>query len=483
VSIDLYASAGNIVEGNSFMNDSVGIVLDSCNGSNDFRNNNITSEAYNLIVWGSSPEAFMQKIDTSNMADDRTIYYVTDSDDLTLDPLSCPNVGYLALVNCTDVTVKDLDLSDDRDGTLMAQSSGCSLTNMTLANMRANLTLIESNGPSIHAVLGGLTLLNSDNNTIVDCRIVNNSVGVCLCQSSGNLFYHNSFFDIDEPVISNFQSPTAPPSGPYSINQWDNGLEGNYWSNYNGTDSFSGPYQNVTGSDGIGDTPYVIDANNTDRYPLMGTFNQFSVNWAGREYPVTTISNSSVSDFTLSQVYPHISGSNWTTTVAFNLTSDNPSFCRVMIPKDVLDGQYTVMIDGLTASPSTWRQLPITNDTMLYLYLNSPAGSHQASITGTTTVAEFQAYFTLETLIATTLTALIVHKKGRKQKLREFPQRSSPRQTSITTNKDRPLTSLNLLPPQLNRSQAEPVLESRRLVSADNADPRLNGNSRRADYP
>jgi PKD repeat protein len=32
---------------------------------------------------------------------------------------------------------------------------------------------------------------------------------------------------------------------------------------------FSGPYQNETGSDGIGDTPYVIDENNLDRYPLM----------------------------------------------------------------------------------------------------------------------------------------------------------------------------------------------------------------------
>jgi parallel beta-helix repeat protein len=417
VSIDLYASAGNLVDGNSFMDNSIGMVLDSCNGSNDFRNNNVTSDAYDLIVWGSSIGAFMQNIDTSNMANNGTIYYVTDSDRLTLDPLNCPNVGYLALVNCSDATVKDVDLSDDKDGMLMAQSTGCSLINITVANMRANLTLIESNGASIHAVLGGLTFFESDNNTIIDSRITNNSVGVCLYQSSGNLFYHNSFADIDEPVISNFQSPTAPPSGSYSENEWDNGLEGNYWSNYNGTDSLSGPYQNESGSDGIGDTPYNIDANNTDHYPLMGTFSQFSVNWAGREYSITTISNSTVSDFALSVAYPHISGSNWTTTVAFNLTSGNPSFCRVMIPKDVLDGQYTVTIDGLTAPLSTWRQLPTTNDTMLYLYLNSSAGSHQVSITGTTTVAEFPAYFTLSALIVTTLTALIVYKKGRKQKL------------------------------------------------------------------
>ena len=52
---------------------------------------------------------------------------------------------------------------------------------------------------------------------------------------------------------------------------WDDGYPsgGNYWSDYNGTDFYSGTNQNVTGSDGIGDTSYIIDVNNVDRYPLM----------------------------------------------------------------------------------------------------------------------------------------------------------------------------------------------------------------------
>jgi parallel beta-helix repeat protein len=36
-----------------------------------------------------------------------------------------------------------------------------------------------------------------------------------------------------------------------------------------GMDLKSGPNQDLPGSDGIGDTPYVIDANNRDKYPLM----------------------------------------------------------------------------------------------------------------------------------------------------------------------------------------------------------------------
>ncbi len=43
---------------------------------------------------------------------------------------------------------------------------------------------------------------------------------------------------------------------------------GNYWTGYAGVDRFSGPAQNVPGSDGIGDTPYTIGSA-TDDYPLM----------------------------------------------------------------------------------------------------------------------------------------------------------------------------------------------------------------------
>jgi len=58
------------------------------------------------------------------------------------------------------------------------------------------------------------------------------------------------------------------------VNTWDNGYPsgGNYWCDYAGGDLYSGPYQNESGSDGIGDTPYIMDASNMDRYPLIYPF-------------------------------------------------------------------------------------------------------------------------------------------------------------------------------------------------------------------
>jgi hypothetical protein len=49
------------------------------------------------------------------------------------------------------------------------------------------------------------------------------------------------------------------------VNDWDItvGGKGNYWSDYAGTDD---------DGDGIGDTPYIIDINNQDNYPLMTEF-------------------------------------------------------------------------------------------------------------------------------------------------------------------------------------------------------------------
>ncbi len=76
-------------------------------------------------------------------------------------------------------------------------------------------------------------------------------------------------------VPANGQATVSFPfTSSRSANTWDDGYPsgGNYWSDYQSSDFYCGPYQNMTGSDGLGDTPYVIDANNTDHYPLTNPY-------------------------------------------------------------------------------------------------------------------------------------------------------------------------------------------------------------------
>lgn len=92
--------------------------------------------------------------------------------------------------------------------------------------------------------------------------LVLNQHGIWVERVIGTQIWHNNFVNNDIQV-----------GGDYAPNIWDGGYPGggNYWSDYVGSDSFSGPYQNDTGSDGIGDAPYklAIGGENVDRYPVM----------------------------------------------------------------------------------------------------------------------------------------------------------------------------------------------------------------------
>ena len=92
--------------------------------------------------------------------------------------------------------------------------------------------------------------------------MMSNENGIYFSSSYNNSVYANSFINNTKQV---YDIIWVQPWYPWllSVNIWDNGTTGNYWSNYNGTDN---------DGDGIGDTPYVIDHNNQDNYPLVNEF-------------------------------------------------------------------------------------------------------------------------------------------------------------------------------------------------------------------
>jgi len=91
--------------------------------------------------------------------------------------------------------------------------------------------------------------INSNNNLITNCNIYSNNKGVHIWQNSNdNLIYLNNLWKNDEDAIDE------------NNNQWDNSSAGNYWDDYSGIDA---------DGNGIGDTPFIISAENTDRFPFV----------------------------------------------------------------------------------------------------------------------------------------------------------------------------------------------------------------------
>ena len=127
------------------------------------------------------------------------------------------------------------------------------------------------------------TYLYTSNNIITGCAVSDNIVGILLSGDSNiitsNYIARNEqgiFFGVntpgDEPlnivlIHNSFVDNIVQFSGCFcegyntteAVHTWDDGKQGNYWSDYNGTDA---------DGDGVGDTPYVIDVQNKDRYPL-----------------------------------------------------------------------------------------------------------------------------------------------------------------------------------------------------------------------
>jgi len=103
----------------------------------------------------------------------------------------------------------------------------------------------------------GIYLLYSTDNTIRFNDIYNNKYGLYVDPSENNLIYMNNI--MNNTYQAYFRGTIHP-------NSWDNGTFGNYWSDYNGTDA---------NRDGIGDTPYYINDDNIDHYPLMFRFETY----------------------------------------------------------------------------------------------------------------------------------------------------------------------------------------------------------------
>jgi parallel beta-helix repeat protein len=251
--IGLYWSSFNTISHNNIADNIYisgrGITIHSGSNNNKVTQNIIKNhDDYGIVLWGSTPPRY-NEVYENNITDCRYIgirlesgpnyvfrNYMSDNGNSVY--------GYVAYNN----SVYENIIENGNQGIVLTRSSRY---NMVFGNVINNCTY----GIAIYSQYLG----TSHSNDIFGNEIRHGDIGL-RCSGRGNRLYHNNVVNYSEPAFS---------SG--IDNAWDDGYPsgGNYWSDYNGTDLFSGPYQNETGSDGIGDTPYLIRFDSYDNYPLM----------------------------------------------------------------------------------------------------------------------------------------------------------------------------------------------------------------------
>ena len=272
-----HGSYNRIYNNTVYDNYGSGIHIDWPSAGNMVFNNNVSSNAAaGIAVMNQANETVIEgnKISGSFWG----INLLESSNDSIFGNTITANQGGVSLFESSKVTINENDITNNEVGILLGFDSNdniiCGNTIMTSYNnsivishssmnkILENILTSNSNGIQIHD--------SSNSNTISENIITNNGCGVEIRASVQNKFFHNNF-------IGNTQQVAIVT--PDDFNVWDDAYPsgGNYWSDYVGIDVYNGPYQNETGSDGTGDTPYVIGDNNQDNYPLIEP-------WYGEEF-------------------------------------------------------------------------------------------------------------------------------------------------------------------------------------------------------
>lgn len=233
-------------------------------------NEAIEIQANNIIIDGANHTVQGTGTGTSiiigNIPDLPTVYNVTLKN-LRITVFG----GGILLRNCLNCSIVNVNITVvSNDGISVYRSSNNSIIENQVRAQTAGVRLDQAYnntvlGNNVTDSYDGIEIWGSLNNTVVGNNITNSSWGIRLSDSSSNKIYHNNF-------VNNTHQFYLDNEGK---DFWDDGFPsgGNYWSDYKAR------YPNATEQDhsGIWNTPYVIDSNNKDSYPLIPEFSSFII--------------------------------------------------------------------------------------------------------------------------------------------------------------------------------------------------------------
>ncbi|MBC7129672.1 right-handed parallel beta-helix repeat-containing protein, partial [Candidatus Bathyarchaeota archaeon] len=218
IGISITFLGNNTIYGNVISENEYGLSLSSSN--NVLRNNIFKNNRYN--IWINSEVAiptsgFVNDIDASNTVDGKPIYYWINERDKTVPS----DAGYVVLVNCSGITVKNLNLANNGQGILLVSTTNSLITRNHVKNNYYGIVLY---GPYIPC----------ENNTVTENVIEENvKDGVHLWSSHNTLIAKNYIAKNGENGINAFDS--------YNLQILQNRVEGNreYGIKLWGSDSYN----------------------------------------------------------------------------------------------------------------------------------------------------------------------------------------------------------------------------------------------------
>jgi len=384
-------------------------IQEAVNNATDGETIRVASGTYQEHVHINKPVSLIgENIDTTTVdgTSNGTVFEVSADNvsisDFTITDSGCGCKGFCAIhaENHQNINVTDNYIFSDGYGVKLDSATRVVVTNNTMTrNTQAPISILASTGILVSQndvennddgievdastdnafygnllldTMNGITLTESTNNTVWGNTIGNNSFfGLSLIRSGDNLFFDNNF------LANAVQAATSTDSS----NFWDNGFEGNFWSNYAGVD---------TRHVGTGDTPQIMNSKNMDNHPLMGAFHVFTT-LSG--YGVSIVSNSTINQFNCSSLGGPVE------LIVSNTTADQTAgFCRVSIPHALINpinGSIQVIIDN-GRTPVTFINTTLyDNGTNRWIYFSYPQSSHQIAIS-----PEFSPQLILPLLLA-----------------------------------------------------------------------------------
>ncbi len=257
----------NIKSNNIHLNNFESIYLSSSSNNTIVNNEASSNKGHGFRLYSSSRNNITNNVIFLNKLNGLHIESSSNNNIITGNNISYSDRGIM-LSSSNNNTIAGNNISNNDNGLNCGTSSNNTMINNLISfnnweGIRFYSSLnnnIINNTVNSNTNIGIYIWISSNDNIIRNNNVSNNGLGIHLQSSSNNRIYHNNIINNTDQAIDD-----------RADNYWDNGYPsgGNYWSDYGGEDLLKGPNQDIPGSDGIGDTHYIIDGNSHDNYPLM----------------------------------------------------------------------------------------------------------------------------------------------------------------------------------------------------------------------